>query len=180
MNPLSSVLCLLTSVFCLLTLPAFAQDDIFITVSAPAPVKGDVIRAKEVPQPVVTQVAAPATPTILSKLPVKPKEEVFSREEQELLRDPFWSVGFYPEGWQKKKNSQGSAELDASGWNAAIGKMKISGTSQLGTRTMAIVNGELKSVGDLIEVLVEGKPYQWQIIKIESDGQVQLKKMESK
>lgn len=95
---------------------------------------------------------------------------------QELLRDPFWPIGFFPPDWQKEKPAQTAGGLDASGWKAASGKIRISAASRLGEKTAAIVNGELKSVGDQIEILHEGRIYQWQIIGIDAAGQVQLKK----
>lgn len=97
--------------------------------------------------------------------------------DREPLRDPFWPVGFYPDGWQKKTVPAGEADLNGSGWKSASGRIRIGGTSRLGGRTAAIINGDLKSVGDQIEVLYEGKTYQWQIIEIDAEGRIQLKKL---
>jgi hypothetical protein len=196
----SSILRPLSSIFILLTLSASAQDDLFITVSAPLADKNfskqesDVFTTVSSP---AAQPVAPSQPVADVKPVVKPLEQPVSpvkksaeasdpvatakesvRElEQELLRDPFWPIGFFPEDWQKRKVTQSSSDMDASGWNVAVGKIKISGTSQMGGRTAAIVNGDLKSTGDQIEVMSEGKTYQWQIIGIEADGRVQLKKL---
>jgi hypothetical protein len=201
LRPLSSVLRPLSSVFLLLlTLSASAQDDLFITVSTPLSNKTFSTQESDMFTTVSSPAAQPATPNqpvAVVKPVVKPLEQPVSpvkksaeavapvaaakepaREwEQELLRDPFWPVGFFPEGWQKKKTASGSPDADVSGWNMAAGKIKISGTSRLGGRTAAFVNGDLKSTGDQIEVMSEGKTYQWQIIGIEADGRVQLKKL---
>ncbi|MEI7850864.1 MAG: hypothetical protein WCH86_03445 [Kiritimatiellales bacterium] len=106
-----------------------------------------------------------------------PGKETTEKPEQELLRDPFWAIGFFPPNWQKKANIQSqSGAGDAGGWTAASAGLKISGTSRLGDRTVAIINGEMKSVGEQVEVLHEGKMYQWEIIGIGANGQIQLKK----
>jgi hypothetical protein len=182
-----------------LTLSASAQDDLFITVSTPPSNKTGSVQESSVfttvsssavqpvafnqpvaaVQPVAKPVDRPVSPVepVAEAAPLIPVKESAKELEQELLRDPFWPVGFFPEGWQKKKTVMGSPDVDVSGWNMAAGKIKISGTSQLGGRAAAIVNGELKSKGDQIEVMSEGKTYQWQIIGIEADGRVQLKKL---
>jgi hypothetical protein len=191
----------------LLTLSVSAQDDLFITVSAPLSNKtvsikeadgfktvsspaiqpAASVQSKVVAQPVtvVQPVVKPADQPPVSPVekpvaevvPVVPEKESVKELEQELHRDPFWPVGFFPEGWQKKKTPQSTLDVDVSGWNMAAGKIKISGTSRLGRRTAAIVNGDLKSTGDQIEVVSEGRTYQWQIVGIEADGRVQLKKL---
>ncbi|MFA7256192.1 MAG: hypothetical protein WC047_01270 [Kiritimatiellales bacterium] len=97
--------------------------------------------------------------------------------EQELLRDPFWPVGFFPEDWKKSGQVQGTLDLEGASWKSASEKIRISGTSRLGGRTAAIIDGDLKSIGDQIEVSYEGKTYQWQIIGMDADGRIQLKKL---
>lgn len=124
-------------------------------------------------------VSSPAvqTPSPALDQPVVPKKE--SEEwEQELLRDPFWPVGFYPPNWQKRSETQSGADnMGSSGWKTAASKLQISGTSRLGGRTAAIINGELKGEGEKVEVLHEGRMYQWEIIGIDASGQIQLKKL---
>lgn len=106
-----------------------------------------------------------------------PKKEIDEEWEQELLRDPFWPVGFYPPNWQRKMESQSGADLGGSDWKAAAAKLQISGTSRLGDRTAAVINGALKSEGEKVEALHEGKVYQWEIVGIDAAGQIQLKKI---
>ncbi len=96
---------------------------------------------------------------------------------QEILRDPFWPVGFFPEGWRSQSETKSDAGLEGSGWKAAYAKINISGTSRLDGRTAAIINGELKVVGDSVVVLHDGRTYQWEIVGIESDGRIQLKRL---
>ncbi|MCC7300797.1 MAG: hypothetical protein IT583_06935 [Verrucomicrobia bacterium] len=96
---------------------------------------------------------------------------------QEPLRDPFWPIGFFPKDWQDKPLTMGVPDMGSSGWKSARAKVRLTGTSRLGDKTVAIINGELKSIGDQIEVLHEGKTYQWEIVEITADGQVELKKL---
>ena len=108
---------------------------------------------------------------------VVPKKEPADGREQELLRDPFWPVGFFPQDWQQKSSAQSATDMAGSGWKAAFAKLKVSGTSRLGDRTAAIVNGELKNIGEQVEVLYEGRIYQWEIVGIDATGQIQVKRL---
>lgn len=107
--------------------------------------------------------------------PVKeaPKTEVWDATP---LRDPFWPVGYFPEGWQKNRSAGDSADAEASGWKAASAKIRIDGTSTMGGKAAAIVNGKLKVAGELVEVTHGGRVYQWKITAIDADGQIHLKK----
>jgi hypothetical protein len=180
-----------TITFSILTtaLSGWAQDDLFITVSAPA--ENTESPFKTVSAPAAAPVSAPsaqsAVPEKPVELPALSVNQTASKElgkpapagkwEQELLRDPFWPIGFFPADWKKASTAEGAAGLEGSGWKAASGKLRISGTSQLGGRTVAIIGGELKSAGDIVDVVYEGQTYQWQIVGIEANGQVQLKKL---
>ncbi len=122
--------------------------------------------------------SAVKAPAGKSVVPSAPEKETTEKPEQELLRDPFWAIGFFPPNWQRRANVQSqSGAGDAGGWTAASAGLKISGTSRLGDRTVAIINGEMKSVGEQIEVLYNGKMYQWEVLGIGANGQIQLKKI---
>jgi hypothetical protein len=200
LRPPSSVLGLLSSVLFLFHLTSVAQnDDPFITVSAPAQsgksvgtaaVAGaqDVFitvsapEAKKAEAPVVS--VKPASTSVASSAAEptpQPASEQKNNEiwERELLRDPFWPVGFFPEGWQKK-STKNDANMDGQDWKVAASKISIDGTSRMGDKTLAIINGELKNVGDLVVVVYKGKSYQWKIFGIDSSGKVQLKKQETR
>jgi hypothetical protein len=194
----SSVLRLLFSVILLLGVAVIAQDDPFITVSDPAQngkspgtaaVAGaqDVFitvsapEAKKAEAPVVsvksasTSVASGAAEPTPQPVSEHKNNEIWGRE---LLRDPFWPVGFFPPNWQAKTDIRSGADSGSSGgWKAAFSKLKVSGTSRLGDRTAAIINGKLTGTGEKVEVLHEGKVYQWEIVEITADGQIQLKKL---
>ncbi len=131
---------------------------------------------------VLGQTPDPAVSPVVSSGMEKPSAKLTQGKapaekwEQELLRDPFWPVGFFPPDWKKETTVEGGADLDGSGWKAASAKLQISGTSRLGDRTAAIINGQLKVAGDPVEIFYEGKTYQWLIVDIDADGQIQLKK----
>ena len=105
------------------------------------------------------------------------KKESAEGREQELLRDPFWPVGFFPQDWQQKSSVQSASDVAGSGWKSAFAKLRVSGTSRLGDRTAAIVNGELKNIGEQVEVSYEGRIYQWEIVGIDATGQIQVKRL---
>jgi len=156
---------ILIAVFFLLLLTARAQDNSsahmpagFIAV---AEENGVLPRPDDVKKTVAT-VSKPETPEVW---------------ERDLLRDPFWPVGFYPPNWQRKSEVQSGADIGGSSWKAASTKLQISGTSQLGDRAVAIINGELKGEGDKVEALHDGRIYQWEIVGIDAEGQIQLKKL---
>lgn len=194
-----AVFYLLSSVLFLFHLTSVAQDDPFITVSAPAQsgepsgaaaVAGaqDVFitvsapEAKKAEAPVVS-VKPTSTPVASSAAEPTPQpvSEHKNNEiwERELLRDPFWPVGFFPEGWQKK-SAKNDPNLDGQDWKVAASKISIDGTSRMGDKTLAIINGEMKNVGDLVVVVYKGKSYQWKIFGIDSSGKVQLQKQETR
>jgi hypothetical protein len=154
-------LSLLLTGFCL---TALAEDDLRTTGSMPTntPAKSTIL----LPDASLPNASATA------------KKEPAEKWGHELLRDPFWPVGHFPPDWRKKTTSRDEPDLDGSGWKAASAKIQVSGTSRLSDRTAAIIDGELKSVGDQVEILHEGKTYQWEIIGIDTDGQIRLKKLD--
>ncbi|NOU36751.1 MAG: hypothetical protein HOO88_08275 [Kiritimatiellaceae bacterium] len=154
---------LLLTGFCLTVL---AQDDSVTAASSPT---GMTVSVENSVQPSDSAVSAPES--------ADPKKETAGEWVQEPLRDPFWPIGFFPQNWQKKANVQSVSDLGGAGWKAASAKIRISGTSRLGGRTAAIINGDLKIAGDPIEVLHEGKTYQWKIDGINAAGQIQLKRL---
>lgn len=148
---------------------AFAQDDLLMTLPSPSAVTAP---AKTIqPSAVVPEAIDPAAAL---------KNPVTEEWAQELLRDPFWPVGFFPPNWQAKTDIRSGTGLGSSGWKAAFSKLKVSGTSRLGDRTAAIINGQLTGTGEKVEVSHEGKMYQWEITEITVDGQIQLKKLETR
>lgn len=188
-HPSFAVLLWMLLVSLLMTVfPVRAQDDLFITVS---PLAGSSAEAEalfttvslpaavqpaapvEKPAaPVVKQIPVPVEKAALPK-PVKPEQEW----EQELLRDPFWPIGYFPKDWNQKRSTGGTVEAPVSLWQAAAAKLKISGVSTMNEKATAIVNGEFKEAGETVQILLDGKTYQWKIVDIEPNGNVRLQKL---
>ncbi len=87
------------------------------------------------------------------------------------LRDPFWTVGYFPSQWGEDLKPQ-KQKTSASEWRIPTSQIEISGVSSMGTRVMAIINGELKKVGDIVEIFYLGKVFQWKVSEIQADGNV--------
>jgi len=105
--------------------------------------------------------------------PSKPIENKIFPYKNRPLRDPFWTVGYFPTKWgeelkPKKKMSS------ASEWRIPTSQITVSGVSRMGSRVMAIINGELKQVGDIVEVSYLGKIFQWKVSEIQPDGNVRF------
>lgn len=97
---------------------------------------------------------------------------------QEPLRDPFWPVGYFPENW---KTDQPMAEIasatSGSGWDAPTALLNVSGTSRMGDKAVAIINGDLKEIGDAVEVSHNGRVYQWILKDVDASGKVRLERV---
>jgi hypothetical protein len=132
---------------------------------------------QSIPQaPVPATASAPASvaaPVQASATKDSAAKEVW---DDKPLRDPFWPVGYFPEGWQKAPVDGDSATLDSLGWKAAAAKIRVSGTSLMNGKTAAVVDGSLKVEGDVIEVKHDGRIYQWLVASIDDQGQIHLKK----
>lgn len=97
------------------------------------------------------------------------------------LRDPFWPVGFYPQGWGRKdlEKVQKEEHETNNAWKKAFEQVTIKGVSKLNQRRVAFINGKLKSVGDIVAVRVGGAEYKGEIKKINTDGTVEFAKIKS-
>jgi len=116
----------------------------------------------------VGSLVAEVEPTLSQDKPT----DLFSMEP---LRDPFWPVGYFPDDWKTTGSDQNeSAATSGTDWDAPAALIRITGTSRMGTQTVAIINGELKAPGELIEVRYNGRVYQWKLKKIQSNGTVLL------
>lgn len=146
----------------------------FITVSSPL-IQGPDFQAA-VPEPGVEGTDPASNPVAEAKSVSSLRDQ--REQEQKLLRDPFWPVGFFPPDWNRPAVVDDARRPDAeeTGWSVATAKIRVSGTSQMAGRTAAIVNGELKLPGDRIEVKHEGRIYGWRISSMETDGRIQLRR----
>jgi hypothetical protein len=94
----------------------------------------------------------------------------------ERLRNPFWPVDYQPDSWAKIEDGARSQPADDSNWDGPAAQLRVSGTSQMGSRLVAIVNDEIKSIGELVEVHYSGSVYQWKVQDIQADGTVNLER----
>lgn len=101
--------------------------------------------------------------------------EAFSQEQ---LRDPFWPVGYFPDGWQTgRPEDDEQASTVSSDWDAPAALIRVTGTSRMGNRTVAIINGEIKEKGDLVQVSYSGRVYQWKLGDVKASGKVSLERI---
>jgi len=97
---------------------------------------------------------------------------------QEQLRDPFWPVGYFPDEWQVEGAEE--EELSTTGgsdWDAPAALIRVNGTSRMGDKTVAIINGEFKEEGDLVQVSYSGRVYQWKLSGVKASGKVSLERV---
>jgi len=104
--------------------------------------------------------------------------EADGKYSMEPLRDPFWPVGYFPDNWKTDQPTAESPAFTASSdWDAPMALVRISGTSQMGGKAVAIINGDLKEIGDFVEVRYNGRVYQWKLKDINSSGKVRLERI---
>lgn len=94
----------------------------------------------------------------------------------EPLRDPFWPVGYFPDNWLTAPKGEDTSPAAVSDWDAPAALIKVTGVSRMGVRTAAIINGDVKAVGDLVEIRYSGRVYQWKLLDVQPDGRVKLER----
>ncbi|MDZ8119391.1 hypothetical protein [Pontiella agarivorans] len=96
-------------------------------------------------------------------------------------RDPFWPVGYVPERLIKATEKQTAPVKKVltgnKDWSGAMKKVAINGVSSRSDHYFAIVNGELKSVGDTFSVEHNGTTYTWAVASIKPPGSVRLRRV---
>ncbi len=101
-------------------------------------------------------------------------------EGSSVRRDPFWPVGYAPESvkpveGQAKRVAKPTLEND---WNTAMRKVVINGvSSRAKNEFFAVINGQVKSVGDNVTVNHEGTIYTWAVDSITPPGSVKLRRV---
>ena len=101
-----------------------------------------------------------------------------------LKRDPFWPVGYIPKNIQsvvpKVKPDQSSAKVDNS-WNEAMKKVVINGVSSRAKNAYcAVINGQVKNVGDTVTINHGGTVYTWAVDGIEPPSSVKLRRVSAR
>lgn len=97
-----------------------------------------------------------------------------SREQ----RDPFWPVGFVPKG-AVQENEKKKIEHDKNtNWEKAMTQIAIQGvSSRAGNDFYAVINGQVKSVGETVSVSVSGSLYTWMVDSIAPPRSVKLRRV---
>jgi hypothetical protein len=107
-----------------------------------------------------------------------------SEQEAVLKRDPFWPVGYVPQNVKSviaKGNPKQSAVKVDNSWNEAMKKIVINGvSSQAQNAYFAIINGQVKSVGDTVTINHGGTIYTWAVDGIEPPSSVKLRRVSAR
>ncbi len=94
-----------------------------------------------------------------------------------VKRDPFWPVGYMPISTQNSSEESSVASTGGS-WQKAMKNVVINGVSSSAeSEYYAVINGELKSVGDTVSVRLDGSVYTWAVDSIEPPGSVKLRRV---
>ena len=101
-------------------------------------------------------------------------------KKAKLKRDPFWPVGYVPKIVKSvipSDNPKKSATVVDNSWNEAMKKVVINGVSSRADNAIcAVINGQIKSVGDAVTINHGGTIYTWAVDGIEPSGSVQLRR----
>ena len=105
-------------------------------------------------------------------------------QEAFIKRDPFWPVGYVPKIIKsvapKGTSEQGVAKVDNS-WNEAMKKVEINGVSSRANNAYcAVINGQVKSVGDTVTINHGGTIYTWAVDGIEPPSSVKLRRVSAR
>ena len=97
----------------------------------------------------------------------------------EPLRNPFWPVGYFPDGWQDDKSKDTAASVqENSDWSVVEARITVKATSRMGARFAAIINDQIKEVGDTIEMIHNSRIYKWQLRRVNANGTISLDRLE--
>jgi hypothetical protein len=104
-------------------------------------------------------------------------------EEQKAMirRDPFWPVGYVPKKVTSivpvEISTQSEVKVDNS-WNEAMKKVVINGVSSRAENAyIAVINGQIKSIGDTVTVNHSGTLYTWAVDGVEPPDSVKLRRV---
>lgn len=95
------------------------------------------------------------------------------------LRDPFWPAGYEPQ--KKGDPTAGTTQKSLSGdidWNKAMKQVVINGVSSSAEdEYIAVINNEVKSVGESVSIWYGGTRYTWKVDNITPPGSVKLRRV---
>ncbi len=99
-------------------------------------------------------------------------------KENAVKRDPFWPVGYVAKGeensalTQRKQGDSGAVD-----WKKAMKQVVINGVSSRADNDyVAVINSEVRSVGESVSIWYGGAKYTWKVEKITPPGSVKLRR----
>ena len=99
-----------------------------------------------------------------------------------VLRDPFWPVGYKP-AWTQSKEEYVQQQIltgknGKTDWSIAMGQVVINGVSSRGgNEYVAVINNEVKLVGEAVSLWHGGTFYTWAVESISPPGSVKLRRV---
>lgn len=98
-----------------------------------------------------------------------------------VKRDPFWPIGYIP---KKVDNPSGDGAGDTKNkkkgnidWEEAMKRVVINGVSSRATdEYIAVINNEVKSVGESVSIRYGGVKYTWKVDRITPPSSVKLRR----
>ena len=98
-----------------------------------------------------------------------------------IQRDPFWPVGFEPKRSVVTETTDENVTVrveQGTDWNKAMEQVAIQGvSSKAGHESYAIINGQVKSVGETVTIRVGEINYTWMIEGISPPSSVNLRRL---
>lgn len=94
-----------------------------------------------------------------------------------VKRDPFWPVGYKPKQMVQKEQKGKTKIIPGGSWKEAMKNVVINGVSSRDNEHFAVINGELKSVGDTVSVRLGTSVYTWAVVSIEPPSSVKLRRV---
>ncbi len=94
------------------------------------------------------------------------------------MRDPFWPVDFVPEEIAEKGNLKRKRAPEGVNWSKAMEQVSIQGvSSRAGNEFFAIINGQIKTVGETVSVKSSNVIYTWAVDSIAPPSSVKLRRI---
>lgn len=102
-------------------------------------------------------------------------------DEVVVSRDPFWPVGYQVKSANNStKTTVNKTEKGEVDWNEAMKQVIINGvSSRAGDEYIAVINNEVKNLGESVSIWYGGSRYTWTVDSIAPPGAVKLRRVSS-
>ena len=111
------------------------------------------------------------------------KDGMGSAQASEVVtqRDPFWPVGYTPKRMVEHETKDEEPAIEKNGsidWDRAMKKVSIQGiSSRAGNESFAVINGNIKCVGETVSVWADKVNYTWLIESLAPPSSVKLRRL---